>query len=44
MVELNRRLYMDETTGAQLPGFDDALRRNQAAIAQIIAAFREPPT
>ena len=37
MIEVNRRLYMDEKTGAKLPGFKSAKDRIQAILKELAA-------
>jgi N-formylglutamate amidohydrolase len=37
MLEVNRRLYMDEKTGAKSPGFNSAKDRIQAILKEIAA-------
>ena len=37
MIEVNRRLYIDEKTGAKLPGFKSAKERIQAILKEIVA-------
>jgi N-formylglutamate amidohydrolase len=43
MVEVNRRLYMDEQTGAKLAGFEDVRRRVGEAVRTIAAAGERSP-
>lgn len=38
MVEVNRRLYMDELTGRRLPGFAGARARLQDLLRSLVAA------
>ncbi|MEO7718337.1 MAG: N-formylglutamate amidohydrolase [Capsulimonas sp.] len=41
MIEVNRATYMDETTGAKLPGFDDAKSALQTCLGQIIGYWSD---
>ena len=39
MIEINRRLYMDEATGAKLPGFDDFRALVHEALRDLMTAY-----
>ncbi|MCE5230673.1 N-formylglutamate amidohydrolase [bacterium] len=41
MIEINRRLYMDELTGAKLPGYENFRRQFQTCLRKIITVARE---
>lgn len=41
MIEVNRRLYIDETTGRKIPGFDGTLRFVQGLLEEMAAWFRK---
>jgi N-formylglutamate deformylase len=40
MIEVNRRLYMDEAAGDESPGFDDIADVVQGVVAGLLAGFR----
>ncbi len=44
MIELNRGLYLDETTGARLPEFSQFCTRHRQVLAQLIAAVQRHKT
>ena len=39
MIEINRRLYMDEATGAKSPGFDDFRGLVNEALRDLLMAY-----
>jgi N-formylglutamate amidohydrolase len=43
MVEINRALYMDETTGAKLPCFDGTRIKVRKAITRLVESFAKHP-
>jgi N-formylglutamate deformylase len=41
MIEVNRRLYIEEATGRKIPGFDGTLRFVQGLLRETVAWFRK---